>query len=169
MGIVSDLRERIKIEERLQQARQTLGRFYSDLGEDGVYSGSPYALPPGTSPPGDVLRALTDDLNAPLAITRLHAYANAIRHAPNEKERVGARRALVAGARLMGLLEGSWADLLSPPVDVSEIFRIEECVAQRTLARKERRFADADRIRDELAEEGILLEDGPTGTTWRRG
>jgi cysteinyl-tRNA synthetase len=45
---------------------------------------------------------------------------------------------------------------------------IDPRIAARTLARKERRFADADRLRDELAADGILLEDGPSGTTWRR-
>ncbi len=47
--------------------------------------------------------------------------------------------------------------------------QIEEQIAARTLARKERRFADADRIRDELASEDVILEDKPDGTTeWRR-
>ena len=48
--------------------------------------------------------------------------------------------------------------------------RIEERIAARVLARKEHRFADADRIRAELAAEGIILEDRPDGTTeWRLG
>jgi cysteinyl-tRNA synthetase len=41
-------------------------------------------------------------------------------------------------------------------------------IAKRDTAKKNKDFAEADRIRDELAAEGILLEDGPGGTTWRR-
>ena len=46
--------------------------------------------------------------------------------------------------------------------------RIDGLVAERGAAKKARDFATADRIRDELKAEGVLLEDGPDGTTWRR-
>jgi cysteinyl-tRNA synthetase len=46
--------------------------------------------------------------------------------------------------------------------------KIEQFIAARTAAKKAKNFAEADRIRDELLTAGIVLEDGPKGTTWRR-
>jgi len=63
-----------------------------------------------------------------------------------------------------------------PPLDwlqgstKADAERIEQRIAARTAARRQRRFGEADRIRAELAAEGILLEDRPDGTTtwWRK-
>jgi cysteinyl-tRNA synthetase len=69
-------------------------------------------------------------------------------------------------AALLGLLEHSQDEWFRGG-DVDED-AVEARIAERAEAKKNRDFATADRIRDELKAEGIVLEDGPGGTTWRR-
>ena len=137
-------------EEALTGARKELDRFYRAMGD----------AAPG-APDATVLAALADDLNTPLAIARLHALADA---------------ALAGDAAAAAALRGS-ADLLGiawTPAetwfrgDAGDTSRIEQAIAARLAARKARNFAEADRIRAELLVDGIVLEDGPGGTTWRK-
>jgi cysteinyl-tRNA synthetase len=154
-------------DERLQHARDTVKGFYLDLAHNWS-SGDASSVFPQAPPPDDVVQALGDDLNTPLAIARLHSYANAIRRAGSSSERLAAQGALAAALRLMGLF-GSWLHYVYILPDFDKEL-IEADIAERAHARKERRFADADRIRAELAAQGIVLEDKPDGTTeWRRG
>jgi cysteinyl-tRNA synthetase len=67
--------------------------------------------------------------------------------------------------RVLGVLALRRQEDARPPVDPSEI---EHLVEQRQAARRRRDFAESDRIRDDLAARGILLEDGPGGTRWKR-
>jgi cysteinyl-tRNA synthetase len=103
-----------------------------------------------------VVEALRDDLNTPLAIGRLMAIEDP--------------RNLRATAKLLGLMsEGTdhwFRTFMGMTKAAAEV--IETRIAERTAAKKKRDFATADRIRDELKAEGIVLEDGPGGTTWRR-
>jgi cysteinyl-tRNA synthetase len=99
----------------------------------------------------EVIEALTDDLNTPAALTRLQAI-----HDP---------ATLKASARLLGLLTKSAEEWFRGGADESAI---EARIAERAEAKKNRDFAAADRIRDELKADGIVLEDGPGGTTWRK-
>ncbi len=102
-----------------------------------------------------VVDALRDDLNTPLALSRLISLTDP--------------KAIIASGMQLGLFlhsERSLNHYLDQ--DSGEFARVNDLVHRRTKAKANRDFAEADRIRDELASEGIVLEDGPSGTTWRR-
>ncbi len=201
--------------DRLHQARQDLDRFYRVLEKpgDGVPEKDRVSQAVGT-----IVEALQDDLNSPLALTRLHALARRttlydrsgwaasnqealrlggslmglLQHRPEDWFHRGAAATAAAGSftaapgrlrgaaatasagavtavptQLRGAAATASAGTFSTPV-TSEA-QIETQIQARAQARKERRFADADRIRQELASEGVILEDKPDGTTeWRR-
>ncbi len=121
------------------QSKTLLGRLYRAAGE----------AEPG-EPDEEVVSALADDLNTPLALSRLSAIEDPA--------------SLRASARLMGLLSGSADQWFRGDGDS----RVESLIAARAEAKARRDFAEADRIRDELKSEGVLLEDSAEGTTWRR-
>jgi cysteinyl-tRNA synthetase len=145
---------------RLQQARQTLDRFYRALLALHI---PPEAPAPPSAP---ALDALGDDLNTPLAIAHLHDLAGAIHRSTDDHERGRLHAELVADGQLLGLLSYE-PDEWMRPVFEKRSAEITERIAARAQARREGCFAEADRIRDDLAAEGIILEDGPGGTTWR--
>jgi cysteinyl-tRNA synthetase len=150
-------------EDRLHEARQTLDRWYRallDMPWEADYQNAAAA--------GEIIDALEDDLNTPLTIVRMHELAGAINRCTDATERRGLQAALAAAGRLMGLLDITSSDWLRDGETLGK--SIELRIAERALARQERRFADADRIRAELAALRIVLEDKPDGTTeWRRG
>ncbi len=147
--------------EKCREAKATLDRFYSALrgGETAAGGDADDAL----------VAALTDDLNTPLAISRLHALLGELNSAPDKDD---ARNRLVAAGAALGLLQQDpedwfrWSPAGTADVDEAEI---ETLIEARQAARKNRDFAEADRIRDDLAARGIVLEDSAAGTTWKRG
>jgi cysteinyl-tRNA synthetase len=152
----------------IQEAKEQLDRFYIAL--DKVRD-----IPPETmrEPPLDVLAALKDDLNTPMALSHLHEALTALNRATSPQEKAHWKAALLADGPLLGLLQDDPARWLkgepaTAEGDGADAAWIERQITARAAARKAKDFAAADRIRKELLDTGVILEDGPKGTTWRR-
>ena len=155
-------------EQNLEAAKASLARLYTALREVTPEQGSDGA---------HGLRfhqAMADDFNTPEAFTVLFDLARELNRAKDQGDHL--RAGQLAGSLrelggLLGLLQEDPEQFLrgrddSLGLDDKEI---EQLIAQRLQARREKNWAEADRIRDQLKQQGIVLEDGPQGTTWRRG
>lgn len=150
--------------EGLAQAKATLDKFYNALLR--------VKDVPAVEETADerVVAALADDLNTPLALTYLHEITNALNKAETENEQARLKGRLLAAAGLLGLLwqnPESWfkSGIADGGLDAASI---ETKIAERVAAKKNKDYALADKIRNELKEQGIILEDTPSGTTWKK-
>ncbi len=152
-------------DETLPAAMRELDRLYGALREvDDIE-----VDPAGDSSPPAVVEALEDDLNTPLAKAKLFEIVRALNSATDRKEKTRLKAELMAACRLLGIGSSDPAAWLERRgKDGDDAKAIAQLVAARNQARKDRDFATADRIRDQLAEQGVVLEDGPEGTKWRK-
>ena len=146
--------------EGLRQAKRTLDRWYRAVDE----------VQAAEDLPEPFIAALEDDLNTPQAIAELHSLHAEIRGPESGERQVDLRRSLRAGGNLLGLLEQEAREWFSwrRAGDELDESAVADLIGRRTAAREAKDFVTADSIRAELAAQGVVLEDGPQGTTWRR-
>jgi len=152
-------------EEHLENARAALTRFYTAL----------RGLPEVAPERGDEFQqrfreAMDDDFNTPEALAVLFDLVREINRERSEDTAKAAALAAVLrhlGA-VLGILQSDPEAYLQGAGEGLSAEQIEGLIQQRMEARQAKDWAQADRVRDQLKDSGIVLEDGPEGTTWRR-
>jgi cysteinyl-tRNA synthetase len=145
----------------LQQSKTELDRLYNTLRVQA------YQQPNLSRYPEQVSASLADDLNTPLAISVVHDMASELRTERDPVQQTRLKDSLLECGEMLGLLRRTPDEWFKG--GDKDATAIEDLITRRNAARKARDFAEADRIRKELADKGIVLEDKPGGKTeWRR-
>jgi cysteinyl-tRNA synthetase len=153
-------------DQHLEDARQGLARLYTALKSAPLAAGTPDWDEPHAK---RFREAMDDDFNTPLAVAALFDLANDA----NRTGSAALMRQLRALGGILGLLgrdSDAFLKGVPPSAESGAIAaaEIEALIVARRQARAGKNFARADEIRAELLAKGIVLEDGPEGTTWRR-
>ncbi len=145
----------------IAQSVRTLDRLYGTLRDLADVEAAPVI-------PAGIEAALCDDLNTPAALAELARLAGEARKAVSIGEKTALKAQLLGAGLALGLLQQDPAAWFARGAGSDDDARIQALIEERTAAKRARDFARADAIRQQLAEEGILLEDTPQGVRWKR-
>ena len=146
----------------IEQSVRTLDRLYgtlrdlADIQADAVI-------------PAVVEAALDDDLNTPQALAEVARIAGEARKAVTAEDQSRLKSELLGAGLALGLLQQAPADWFGRGASNDDDLRIQALIDERAQAKKNRDFARSDAIRDQLAGEGVILEDTAQGVRWKRG
>ena len=138
-------------ENLLVQANKNLENLYNVIGDEKNFK--------SVAPSKKFFNALLNDLNTPEALKELYKLS---------KDK-NAKDQLKSAANYLGILQLTKTKWINQKKKIKNIDekKIEKLISDRNKARKEKKFPEADKIRNELALDGIILEDSPSGTKWR--
>lgn len=146
--------------EGIQEAKTTLDKFYTALRTHASLDVQDVEVP------NRFMDALKDDLNTPVALSIFHELLSSFNKSPS----VETKSALCAAARILGVLQVNPEDWFTEQRGDDESMdaaSIQKMIDDRAAAKKSKDYAAADVIRSELDNLGVVLEDSPTGTTWK--
>jgi len=144
----------------IKDSKKKLDRLYGAIRKIDIFQNA--------EPSNEVLLALADDLNTPKALSALFNIVKLINNSEDPMERDKYASTLMASASLLGLMTLSADEWFkTTPNGVLTREEIEHLITQRERARKSKNFSESDRIRDDLLQKGVVIEDGPDGTEWR--
>ncbi|GAA5218941.1 cysteine--tRNA ligase [Corallincola platygyrae] len=154
-------------QDNLTQARAGLERLYTALRD--VEPSTELDL--STETTARFRQAMDDDFNVPEALSVLFELAKELNRCRTEQPEKAAKLAaeLITLGGVLGVLQQSPAEFFQGGEDDEEVAVIEQLIKQRNEARAAKDWAAADEARDKLNAMKIVLEDGPEGTTWRKG
>ena len=144
--------------DNLQESKKTLDKWYQ------YFSEVDFKPDLNVKIDENVMNALNDDMNTPQAIAELHKLFKNCKSDDQDS-----LNQFLISAQFLGLMNDEPSQWLSWGKDNISVDqnKIESLIAQRNTARANKDFAEADRIRDELENLGIVLEDKGTETTWK--
>ncbi|SIQ97297.1 cysteine--tRNA ligase [Solilutibacter tolerans] len=145
----------------IEQSIRTLDRLYGTLRDLGDVDAEGRI-------PAEIEHILDDDLNTPAALAEIARLASEARKAESTDAKREAKSALLGAGKVLGLLQQTPAEWFARGASCDDDARIQQLVDERIAAKQARDFARADAIRDQLADEGIVLEDTPQGVRWVR-
>ena len=152
-------------DETLTRVQRTVDRVYGVIRDANEKYGP---LQAADSPSDDFMSSLLDDLNTPEALAALNNEAKRLANADNAESARQAGGKLLAAGALIGLFQQEPNSWLTGDTEGLDDALIDQLIEERNMSRKEKNFARADEIRDQLHEMGITLEDVADGTRWRR-
>ena len=140
-------------ESILTQANKNLENLYDIIGDEKNFN--------NVQPPKKFFDALLNDLNTPEALKELYELS---------KDK-NSKNQLKSAANYLGILQLTKTEWINQKKKIKNLDekKIDKLISYRDKARKEKKFTEADKIRNELALDGIILEDSPSGTKWRIG